>query len=112
MNDFGWDKFTKFRHGPGFFSAVVNILVNLDRWKGLDDSQRQCLSDMAVWLETEWPNWRQGEDQRQEAAQAKSGIEYVDLGPEFASAAHDLHWDELLKANPEVIGKLKPLLVK
>ena len=37
--DFGWHKFTKYRHGPGFFSANVNLLVNLDRWNGLADSR-------------------------------------------------------------------------
>lgn len=112
VNDFGWDKYTKYRHGPGFFSANVNILVNLDRWKGLSEAQRGCLTDMTVWVEKQWPTWRAAEDARQKAAQDGSGIEYVDMGADFAQTAHDLHWDELMKANPDLIGKLRPLLVK
>lgn len=112
VNDFGWDKYTKYRYGPGFFSAVVNILVNLDRWKGLAGDQRKCLTDMAVWLEAEFPAWRTAENKKQLALQNKSGIKYVDLGPGFPKRAHDLHWAVLTKANPTLIGKLRKLLVK
>ena len=112
IQDFGWDAYTKYRHGPGFFSANVNILVNLDRWKSLAEEQRQCLTDMTVWLEATWPTWREGEDANQIAAQEAAGIRYVDMGSDFAAKAHDLHWQELMKANPEIIGKLRPLLVK
>lgn len=112
ITDFGWHKYTKYRHGPGFFSANVNILVNLDKWNGLSGAPRKCLTDMAIWLEGEWPAWRDAESAKQEAAQNEAGIDYVDLGPEFARKAHDLHWDTLMKANPGVIGKLRGLLVK
>ena len=108
--DFGWHKFTKYRHGPGFFSANVNILVNLDRWKEMSDDQRGCLTDMAMWLEAQWPKWRDGENAKQQAAQDAAGVQYVDMGAGFASKAHELHWEELMTANPEIIGKLRPLL--
>ncbi len=110
--DFGWDKYTKYRHGPGFMSAVVNIIVNLDKWKSLDDGQRQCLTDMAVKLEADWPSLRAATDTEQVAGQDAAGIRYVDLGAGFAQQAHDLHWAELEAANAAVIRKLKPLLVE
>ena len=31
--DLGWDKVTKFRLEPAFYSVEVNVLVNLDTWK-------------------------------------------------------------------------------
>ena len=49
--DLGWDKVTKFRMEPPFYSVEVNVLVNLDAWKGLNDAQRKVLSDAALWLE-------------------------------------------------------------
>jgi len=110
--DFGWHEHTKYRHGPGFMSAVVNIIVNLDKWKSLDDGQRQCLTDMAIKLENDWPGLRGADDEAQVAGQDQAGIEYVDLGTGFSKQAHDLHWAELEAANAAVIGKLKPLLVK
>ena len=85
VNDFGWDKFTKYRHGPGFFSAVVNILVNLDRWNAMADEQRQCLTDMAGWLESEWPKWRAAEDQKQTAAQLPGSEQAVEAYMEDAT---------------------------
>ena len=29
IQDFGWDKYTKFRHDPGFISAAVAVIINL-----------------------------------------------------------------------------------
>lgn len=112
ITDFSWHKFTKYRHGPGFFSAVVNILVNLDKWKSLSDSQRKCLTDMSIWLEGQWPKWLATENASQIAKQDKAGIKFVDMGPGFSKLAEDMHWKMLVKANPELMAKLRPLLVK
>ena len=49
--DLGWDKVTKFRMEPPFYSVEVNVLVNLDAWKALNDAQRKVLNDAALWLE-------------------------------------------------------------
>ena len=49
--DLSWDKVTKFRLEPGFYAVEVNVLLNLDVWKGLNDAQRKVLSDAAAWLE-------------------------------------------------------------
>jgi TRAP-type C4-dicarboxylate transport system substrate-binding protein len=108
--DFGWQKYTKVRHGPGFISAAVAILVNLDKWKSLDGAQRQCLTDVAMWAEGEWPKWREAENGAQLAAQDKAGIQYVDLGAGFAQKAEDLYWEMLAKGNPAFVGKVRPLL--
>jgi TRAP-type C4-dicarboxylate transport system substrate-binding protein len=108
--DFGWHKYTKYRHGPGFISAAVAILVNLDKWKSLDDGQRKCLTDVAMWAESQWPKWRAAEDGAQQAVQDKAGIKYVDLGPGFAQKAEDLYWEMMAKGNPEFVRKVRPLL--
>lgn len=110
--DFGWQKYTKFQYGPGFFNAAVSILVNLDKWKGMTDEQRTCLSDMAKWVEGEWPKWYAEEQKKQEAVIKKAGIKKVDLGPDFAKKAEDLYWADLSKRNPEFIAKIRPLLSK
>jgi TRAP-type C4-dicarboxylate transport system substrate-binding protein len=108
--DFGWHKFTKYRHGPGFFSANINVLVNLDRWNGLGDSQRACLNRMTDWLDTEWPKWREAEGENQAKMLADAGVEYVDLGAAWAAKAESLYWEALEEASPEFIGKIRPLL--
>jgi len=110
--DLGWDKVTKYRMEPGFYSVEVNVLVNLDAWKGLTDAQRKVLADAALWLE--------GLDAENEAnnkaeieRQAKAGIEPIDFGPEegkkFIARADAVVWDAVIKRNPEVGTKLKQL---
>jgi TRAP-type C4-dicarboxylate transport system substrate-binding protein len=108
--DFGWHKYTKYRYGPGFISAAVAILVNLDKWKGLEEKQRACLTDVGMWAESQWPKWRAAEDGAQQAVQDKAGIKYVDLGPGFAQKAEDLYWEMMAKGNPEFVRKVRPLL--
>jgi TRAP-type C4-dicarboxylate transport system substrate-binding protein len=112
VNDFSWDKFLKFRYGPGFYSAGINILVNLDKWKSLSKDQTDCLNERTVWLEKVWPEWRQNQNEKELAAQKKSGIAYVDLGKGFAKKADDIYWAAMNKANPEFTSKIKPLLAE
>ena len=108
--DFGWHKYTKYRHGPGFISAAVAILVNHDKWKGLEEAQRQCLTQVAMWAEGEWPKWREAESGKQQKAQDDAGIKYIDLGPGFARKAEELYWEVLAKGDPEFVKKVRPLL--
>ncbi|MGW8269788.1 MAG: TRAP transporter substrate-binding protein DctP [Burkholderiales bacterium] len=110
IQDFGWDKYTKFRYDPGFISAAVAIIVNLDKWKGLAPDQRDCLTKMSIWVEGEWPKWRAAEDAKQFAAQKKAGIKAVDLGPGFAERAEEIYWSDLAKGDPEFVKKIRPLL--
>jgi TRAP-type C4-dicarboxylate transport system substrate-binding protein len=110
--DLGWDKVTKFRMEPAFYSVEVNVLVNLDSWKALSDAQRKVLNDAALWLE--------GLDSENEAAikaerdrQAKAGIQALDFGADAAKAflarANDVAWQSVIKKAPEQGAKLRQL---
>ncbi len=110
--DLGWDKVTKFRMEPPFYSVEVNVLVNLDAWKGLGDRERKVLEDAALWLE--------GLDGEKEAAikaererQAAAGIAALDFGPAAAKAflerAYDVAWQSVIKRAPESGAKLRRL---
>lgn len=110
--DFGWQKHTKFRYGPGFFSVVVNILVNQDKWKSMAEDQRGCLNKMALWLEDEFPKWKEAKDKEETALQDAAGVKYVDLGAAHAKRAADIYWADLEKADPVNVKALHKLLVK
>jgi len=110
--DLGWDKVTKFRMEPPFYSVEVNVLVNLDAWKGLGDRERKVLEDAALWLE--------GLDGEKEAAikaererQAAAGIAALDFGPAaskaFLERAYDVAWQSVIKRAPESGAKLRRL---
>jgi TRAP-type C4-dicarboxylate transport system substrate-binding protein len=110
IQDFGWDKYTKFRHDPGFISAAVAIIVNLDKWNAMGADPRECLTKMSLWVEGEWPKWRAAEDAVQKAAQEKSGLKAVDMGADFARQAEEIYWQDLAKGDAEFVKKIRPLL--
>jgi TRAP-type C4-dicarboxylate transport system substrate-binding protein len=110
--DLGWEKVTKFRMEPPFYSVEVNVLVNLDAWKELSDAQRKVLNDAAFWLE--------GLDGEKDAVikaererQAAAGIQTLDFGPAaskaFLDRAYDVAWQSVIKRAPETGPKLRQL---
>jgi TRAP-type C4-dicarboxylate transport system substrate-binding protein len=110
--DLGWDKATKFRVNPGFYGAEVNVLVNLDKWRSLNDAQRKILNDAALWLEgldAENVAINKSEDERQ----VKAGVQVLDFGPkasqDFLKKANDVAWQSVIAKSPETGKKLREL---
>ena len=98
--DLGWEKVTKYRLEPAFYSVEVNVLINLDSWKALTEAQRKILTDAALWLE--------GLDSENVAViaaererQAKAGIQPIDFGPAagkaFLDKARDVAWQSVIR---------------
>ncbi|MCW5770495.1 MAG: TRAP transporter substrate-binding protein DctP [Rhodospirillaceae bacterium] len=112
IGDFQWTKFTKYRYDPGFFNVICNIMVNQDKWNKLSKKQQDFLTEMSIWLETEWPKWRAEIDAREADIQKKAGVQVIDMGPEWKKRAHDIYWASLAKRSPEGIAKIKPYLTR
>jgi TRAP-type C4-dicarboxylate transport system substrate-binding protein len=110
--DLGWEKVTKFRLEPAFYSVEVNVLVNQDVWNGLTAAQKKVLSDAAIWLEgldSENPPLIKAERDRQ----TKAGIQPIDFGPaegkKFIDKANEVGWASVIKRAPETAPKLRQL---
>ena len=108
--DLGWGGDTKYRIDPGFYSVVVNVLVNQDKWKALREDQRAFLTKMGEWLETDNQRWAAEKNASEIKRQTEAGIKIVNLGPEYVKTAYSAYWAELTKRAPEAIAKLRPLL--
>ena len=108
--DLGWGGDTKYRVDPGFFSVVVNVLVNQNKWKALRDDQRAFLTRMGEWLETENTRWAAEKIASETKRQTDAGIKIVNLGPDYVKLAYSAYWTELTKRAPESVGILRPLL--
>jgi TRAP-type transport system periplasmic protein len=110
--DLGWDKVTKFRMEPPFYSVEVNVLVNLDTWKGLNDAQRKVLNDAALWLEA-LDSEKDAAIKAERERQAAAGIQALDFGPAaskaFLDRAYDVAWQSVIKRAPETGPKLRQL---
>ena len=74
--DLGWEKVTKVRLEPGFYAVDINVLVNLNTWKRMNDSQRKILTDAALWLE-DLDKEHIAMSQEERDRQAKAGISVV-----------------------------------
>jgi len=103
---------TKYRLDPGFYRVEVGVIVNLDKWKSLNDAQRKVLTDAALWLEnldSENPAAIKAEIERQ----AKAGIQPIDFGPaeskRFIDIANEAAWKAIIKNAPESGPKLREL---
>jgi TRAP-type transport system periplasmic protein len=112
VNGFGWHKFLKYRYEPGFLTAGVNILTNLDKWKSMTNDQRDCLMERTVWVEKIWPTWRAEQDKKEMAMQTKAGIKPVAWSPELPKKAWKLYHADMQKAAPAFMDKIMPLLQK
>src|SRR5687768_15879017 len=56
--DFNWHEKTKFRVDPGFYNAEVSLVMNLDKWKGLSQKQRDLLMKHVIALEAQNDSWK------------------------------------------------------
>jgi TRAP-type transport system periplasmic protein len=110
--DLGWDKVTKFRMEPPFYSVEVNVLVNQDAWRGLNDAQRKVLNDAALWLEA-LDSEKVAEIKAQRERQATAGIQGLDFGAAaskaFLDRAYEVAWQSVIKRAPETGPKLRQL---
>jgi TRAP-type C4-dicarboxylate transport system substrate-binding protein len=110
MFDLGWGAHTKYRIDPGFYNVIVNVLVNLDKWKSLRPDQRTFLEQkMAGWMEEENVRWVAERKAADDRKIKEAGIQIVDLGPNHRKAAYDAYWDALMKRAPEPTRELKGL---
>jgi TRAP-type C4-dicarboxylate transport system substrate-binding protein len=107
MFDLGWGAHTKYRIDPGFYNVIVNVLVNENKWKSLNDKQRAVLNNAATWLEQENVRWVAERKAADEKKIKEAGIQIVDLGPNHRKLAYDAYWDFLAKRAPEPIKELK-----
>lgn len=110
--DLGWEKVTKYRLDPSFYSVETVVLVNLTAWKKLNDAQRKILTDAASWLESldaEVAELVKTERDRQ----AKAGIQTLYFGSkesaEFLKKANDVAWQTVISRLPDIGKKLREL---
>ncbi len=110
--DLGWEKVTKYRMEPAFYSVEVGVLVNLDVWKGLNDKQKKVLNDAALWLEAlDSENDALIKSERDK--QAAAGIQPIEFSAAdskaFLAKANDVGWASVIKRSPENGVKLRKL---
>jgi TRAP-type C4-dicarboxylate transport system substrate-binding protein len=113
--DYSWEKVTKYRVEPAFYSAALHTLINLNVWNKLGAEQKKMLEDAMAESEKKTAERRRLDDQerkRQEAA----GIKAIQLpaaeAKKWSDTAKAAGWAAVMKTSPEHGAKLKELLTK
>ncbi|MSQ71511.1 MAG: C4-dicarboxylate ABC transporter substrate-binding protein [Betaproteobacteria bacterium] len=113
--DFGWEKMTKYRYDPGFYSADLSVLVNWDVWKKLTPKQRDFLTRHGQAMEAEAPFWKEY-NANDVKRQRESGVEVITFTGEnarkYLNTAYEVGWAEALKRSPEHAAALRKLISK
>jgi len=113
--DLNWQEKTKYRVDPGFYSAEVALVMNLDAWKKLSARQQDFLTKEAIALEARNKEWKKI-NADETARQKQAGIQTIAFrGAEaraYLEKAYEVGWAGVIKAAPDTGPKLKQLLSK
>jgi TRAP-type transport system periplasmic protein len=110
--DFNWHEKTKFRVDPGFYSAEVSLVMNLDKWKSLSQPQKDFLMRHVIAHEAANESWKKvNEDDTKRQAQA--GIQTITFdaatSKQFYDRAYEVAWTNLIKASPQYGPEMRKL---
>ena len=113
--DFNWHEKTKFRVDPGFYSAEVSLVMNLDKWKALSQAQKDLLMRHVIAHEADAVSWKKvNEDDIKRQAQA--GIQVITFDAattkQYLDKAYDIAWTNLIKASPVYGPQMRKLFSK
>jgi TRAP-type C4-dicarboxylate transport system substrate-binding protein len=113
--DYSWQKVTKYRVDPGFYSPDITLMANHDTWtKKLNDAQRKLLLDLALEIERSEEDKALIEAERRKHVEA--GIKVIHFSAEdekkFLREAREAGWAVVYKISPEHGPTLRKYFVK
>jgi len=113
--DLNWHEKTKFRVDPGFYNAEVSLVMNLDKWKALNQRQKDLLMRHVIALEAQNESWKKvnEEDIRK---QQQAGIQVITFDPatakQYYDKAYEVGWASAIKASPTYGPQMRKLFSK
>ena len=113
--DMNWQEKTKFRVDPGFYSAEVSLVMNLDKWKALTAAQKDVLMKNVIALENANDSWKKANDDDTKR-QAQVGIQVITFdaatSKQYVDKAYEVAWTNLIKASPTYGPQMQKLFSK
>ncbi|MCP4932784.1 MAG: hypothetical protein GY927_00960 [bacterium] len=114
-----WVKVTKYRVEPGFYSATLHTLTNLEKWDSLSKEQQDLITNIVLEFEANSEPSSEGfqallkTQNEKTAAEGLSAITFSEEDTEtWLAAARKAGWDEVLERSPEHGAKLMELFTK
>lgn len=114
LRTFGWDKYTKYRVEPGFYSVANATIINLDKWKALTDKQREFLTGHARKFEAEYDKRYAPKTTAYLKEQADAGVQVIKLtgkvADDYVKQAYEAGWAEATQLDPVNAPLLRKLI--
>ncbi len=110
-----WHKVTKYRVDPGFYSADINVMVNLNTWNKMTAAEKKAVSDLGVKYEGDAKKFiQESVDARKK--QAEQGIEAITFSgadrEKWLKVAQEAGWASVIERSPKHGPELKKLFTK
>lgn len=109
--NFGWNKFTRYRIDPGFFQTDVLIMVNKASWDKLSEPARKLLQDVAIEHERTSYEENLAGTREQGEQMIAAGMKVVELQGEGRAAylekAARVSWERLAKRDSSRLNELR-----
>ncbi len=114
-----WVKVTKYRVDPGFYSASLHTLVNLEKWNTLTKEQQDVMTKVGLAFEEKAEPSSDGFKaalKKQNTWTASEGMKTIAMEganrDKWLAGAAKAGWDEVIERSPEHGPKLKALFSK
>lgn len=111
----GWAGITKYQINPGFYDALVVVMINKGVWDGFDVKQKAVLSEAAQWLEEERNKGVEADSEAQLKVLKAAGMQVITLpknqAKTFVDLANEATWKSVVKEAPEFGPALKKLIL-
>ncbi|MBZ0217333.1 MAG: TRAP transporter substrate-binding protein DctP [Fimbriimonadaceae bacterium] len=108
--DFNWEKVTKYRVDPGFYSADIHVLMAKSVWQSLTTEQQDFLNMMMKELEAKNDS-NLDLNEAELARQKEAGLETITFSEEdtqiWLKAAKEAGWASVIEVSPEHGPKLR-----
>ena len=109
--NFGWNKFTRYRIDPGFFQTDVLVMVNKASWDKLGAAARKVLQDVAIEHERESYDANLVGTREQGEQMVAAGMKVIELQgaarASYLDKAARISWERLAKRDASRIADLR-----
>lgn len=116
FENWGWDKFVKYRVDPDFFQTDVSIFMNLDSWNGLSPEGQALITEIALEHEKSSYEYFKGEAEKAEAFMAEKGIEVISLEGEareqYLETAYESPWKRMKDRGASRMDELRAAFLR
>jgi len=116
ITDWGWHEVCPYFINHGFETNDSALIMNLDKWNSLSESQQDMLAELVVDFEPQAIEISKQQRVDEKELLRELGVEFIEFSPADAEYWRDIfptaHWDDFLSWEPDIGPELQELFWK